>query len=159
MLSSLHAGGGSRTRVTHSTQRSPIRPLLSFGLLFSYTSSVILTRIDDAKVLSIGTLSGGKRTVTAVQPRPLLSPLPFRIFLPEQGVYMSTDRDVERNISSIAFAALLRRVADAVESDESFRIQVVNKRFTVPKGAELSVEHEAEDGDHELEFQFRWTDA
>jgi len=72
---------------------------------------------------------------------------------------MSTERDVERNISSTAFSALLRRVADAVESDESFRIQVVNMRFTVPRGAELSVEHEAEDGDHELEFQLRWTDA
>jgi amphi-Trp domain-containing protein len=70
---------------------------------------------------------------------------------------MSIERDVERDITPAAFAALLRRVADAVEAGESFRIQVVNQRFTVPKGAELSVEHEADDGDHELELQLKWS--
>jgi len=72
---------------------------------------------------------------------------------------MTTDRDVERNITPAAFAALLRRVADAVEAGEPFRIQVVNQRFTVPAGASLSVEHEAEDGDHELELQLRWSEG
>ena len=71
---------------------------------------------------------------------------------------MSIERDVERDITKAAFAALLRRIADAVEADESFRIQVVNHRFTVPKGAALSVEHEADDGAHELELQLKWTD-
>ncbi len=70
---------------------------------------------------------------------------------------MSIERDVERDITPTAFAALLRRVADAVEAGESFRIQVVNQRFTVPKGAALSVEHEADDGDHELELQLKWS--
>ena len=70
---------------------------------------------------------------------------------------MSIERDVERDITPAAFAALLRRVADAVEAGESFRIQVVNQRFTVPKGAELSVEHEADDGNHELELQLKWS--
>ena len=70
---------------------------------------------------------------------------------------MSIERDVERDITPAAFAALLRRVADAVEAGESFRIQVVNQRFTVPKGAELSVEHEADGGDHELELQLKWS--
>ena len=71
---------------------------------------------------------------------------------------MPTDRDVERDITPAAFAALLRRIADAVEGGDSFRIQVVNKRFTVPKNADLSVEHEADDGDHELELQLRWSE-
>lgn len=71
---------------------------------------------------------------------------------------MPTERDVERDITPAAFAALLRRVADAVESGDSFRIQVVNHRFTVPKGAALSVEHEADDGSHELELQLKWSD-
>ena len=70
---------------------------------------------------------------------------------------MSIERDVERDITPAAFAALLRRVADAVEAGESFRIQVVNQRFTVPKGAQLSVEHEADGGDHELELQLKWS--
>ena len=67
-----------------------------------------------------------------------------------------SDRDVERDTTPATFAATLRRIADAVEGGDSFRIQVVNKRFTVPAGAELSVEHEAEDGENELEFQLRW---
>ena len=67
-----------------------------------------------------------------------------------------SDRDVERDCNVETFVASLRRLADALESKEAFRIQVVNKRFTVPAGATLSIEHEAQDGDEELEFQLRW---
>lgn len=66
------------------------------------------------------------------------------------------DRDVERNCSKESFVDTLRRLADALEKGESFRIQVVNKRFTVPADAELSIEHEAEGGLEELELQLRW---
>ncbi len=69
-----------------------------------------------------------------------------------------TSRDVERDTRRQDFVATLRRTADAIEANESFRIQVVNKRFTVPTRAECSVEHEVEDGENELEFQLRWTD-
>jgi amphi-Trp domain-containing protein len=67
------------------------------------------------------------------------------------------DRDVERDVNPAEFAKVLRRVADALETGESFRIQVVNKRFTVPKTATISIEHEVEDGDAELELQFKWS--
>ena len=31
-------------------------------------------------------------------------------------------------------------------------------RFTIPKDAKVSVEHEADgDGNHEVEFQFKWS--
>lgn len=66
------------------------------------------------------------------------------------------DRDVERDCSREYFVGVLRRLADALEQGESFRIQVVNKRFTVPADATLSVEHEAEEGNEELELQLRW---
>ncbi len=66
------------------------------------------------------------------------------------------DRDVERGTTTEAFVATLRRIADALEAGESFRIQVVNKRFTVPKDAELSIEHEVEGDDEELELQLKW---
>lgn len=65
-------------------------------------------------------------------------------------------RDVERNLSRSQFVATLRRVADAVEKGEPIRIQVANARFTIPAGAELSVEHEAEGGVEEVELQLRW---
>jgi len=53
----------------------------------------------------------------------------------------------------------LRRLADALEAGEPFRIQVANARFTVPKDAHLSVEHEVEGGTEELELQLRWSTA
>jgi len=68
-----------------------------------------------------------------------------------------SDRDVERDCSAESFAKSLRRAADAIEAGESFRIQVLNKRFTVPVSAEFSIEHEVEDSDHELEFQMKWS--
>ena len=67
-----------------------------------------------------------------------------------------TERDVERQCDPATFIQTLRRVADALEGGEPFRIQVVNKRFTVPTDAALSIEHEVEDGVEELEFQIRW---
>lgn len=66
------------------------------------------------------------------------------------------DRDVTRIQSKDEFIAMLRRLADSLERGEAFRIQVAQRRFTVPADAELSVEHEADGGDHELELQLRW---
>jgi amphi-Trp domain-containing protein len=54
------------------------------------------------------------------------------------------------------FVETLRRLADALESGEPFRIQVAGKRFTVPKGAALQIAHEVEDGDEELELELTW---
>jgi len=66
------------------------------------------------------------------------------------------ERDVERNCTTESFVATLRRLADALEAGDAFRIQVANKRFTIPGEAELSIEHEAEGGDEELELQLKW---
>ncbi len=67
-----------------------------------------------------------------------------------------SERDVERQCTTTQFVSTLRRIADALEAGETFRIQVVNKRFEVPADAELSIEHEVEDGVEELELQLRW---
>ncbi len=66
------------------------------------------------------------------------------------------DRDVERDCSTERFIESLRRVADALERGESFRIQVAGARFTVPADARLSIEHEASEGENELELQLKW---
>jgi amphi-Trp domain-containing protein len=65
-------------------------------------------------------------------------------------------RDVERDCSVEEFVSTLRRIADALEQEDSFRIQVRGLRFTVPSSAELSIEHEADDGAEELELQLKW---
>lgn len=66
------------------------------------------------------------------------------------------ERDVERTYSVPDFAAKLRRLADALESGKPFRIQIAGERFTVPKGASISVEHERGDDEEEVEFQLKW---
>ena len=67
------------------------------------------------------------------------------------------DRDVEKIQNKSEFVKTLRRIADAVEAGEPFRIQVREVRFSVPEEAELSIEHEVSGGEEELELQFRWT--
>ena len=68
-----------------------------------------------------------------------------------------TERDVERNCSPADFIETLRRLADALERGEAFRVQVQGRRFSVPRDAALSVEHEVDEhGAEELELQLRW---
>lgn len=65
-------------------------------------------------------------------------------------------RDIERIYSTEEVVAKLRRLADALEKDEPFRIQVAGVRIRVPKRAQFSIEHELGDEDEELEFQLKW---
>lgn len=69
------------------------------------------------------------------------------------------DRDIEKNVPVSQFVDTLRRLADAMEAGESFRIQVANKRFTVPADAEIIIEHEVEDAEEELAFELQWTNS
>jgi amphi-Trp domain-containing protein len=68
-----------------------------------------------------------------------------------------SERDVERATTTEEFVATLRRLADALESGERFRIQVLGHRFTVPADVALSIEHEVDDDEEELELQLKWT--
>ena len=65
-------------------------------------------------------------------------------------------RDIERNYSRAQFVAKLRRLADALESGESFSIQVAGERLRVPADTAFNIEHERAGGVDELEFQVRW---
>jgi len=66
-------------------------------------------------------------------------------------------RDVERTYTAKQFVSKLRRLADAIENDERFRIQVGGERVSVPPDATISVEHERTGPVEEVEFQIRWT--
>ena len=65
-------------------------------------------------------------------------------------------RDIERVYNRRQFATKLRRLADSIDNDEPFRIQVAGERVTVPGDAEISVEHERSGRTEEIELQFRW---
>ena len=66
-------------------------------------------------------------------------------------------RDVEKGYSPPEVVAKLRRLADALESGEPFRIQVAGERIHVPVRAEFSIEHERGSSEEEVEFQFKWS--
>jgi amphi-Trp domain-containing protein len=68
-----------------------------------------------------------------------------------------TDRDVEKVYSVKQTVAKLRRLADCLEADKPFTIQVAGERIRVPATAVFNVEHEREGRTEELEFQFKWT--
>ena len=65
-------------------------------------------------------------------------------------------RDVERVYTHTEFVAKLRRLADAIEKNERFEIQIAGERIYVPADAVFSVEHERSDGEEEIEFQVKW---
>lgn len=69
---------------------------------------------------------------------------------------MSDERDVEKAYSTSETVAKLRRLADALETGEPFRIQVAGERIRVPKRARFSVEHERGSDSEEIEFQLKW---
>ena len=65
-------------------------------------------------------------------------------------------RDVEKVYTAKQFVSKLRRLADAIENDQRFRIQVAGERVSVPPDAMISVEHERSGAEEEVEFQIRW---
>ena len=69
---------------------------------------------------------------------------------------MASERDVEKGYSTAEVVTKLRRLADALESEEPFRIQVAGERIHVPARAELSIEHERGEDEEEVEFQLKW---
>jgi amphi-Trp domain-containing protein len=68
-----------------------------------------------------------------------------------------TTRDVERIYSTPDVVAKLRRLADALETETPFRIQIAGERIRVPARAQFSIEHERGDDEEEIEFQLKWT--
>ena len=67
------------------------------------------------------------------------------------------ERDVERSYSTADTVAKLRRLADALEQEKPFRIQIAGERIRVPEHAEFSIEHERDSDSEEIEFQLTWT--
>lgn len=66
------------------------------------------------------------------------------------------DRDVEKGYAKSEFVDKLRRLADAIENNDKFEIQIAGERIYVPVRAVFNVEHEREDGFEEIEFQIKW---
>jgi len=67
------------------------------------------------------------------------------------------ERDVEKEYPKADFVAKLRRLADAIENEKRFEIQIAGERIYVPVRATFNIEHERSDDEEEIEFQIKWT--
>jgi amphi-Trp domain-containing protein len=76
---------------------------------------------------------------------------------PEETASIDDHRDVEKSYSTADTVAKLRRLADALEQEKPFRIQIAGERIKVPDHAEFSIEHERDSDSEEIEFQFKWS--
>ena len=67
-------------------------------------------------------------------------------------------RDIEKAYPRKQFIEKLRRLADALETNEPFSIQVKNERLHIPTSAfgGVNIEHERSGKVDELEFQLKW---
>lgn len=65
-------------------------------------------------------------------------------------------RDLERTYTRRQFVEKLRRLADALEKERPFTIQVAGERLHIPADAVFNIEHEREGAENELEFQLLW---
>ncbi len=65
-------------------------------------------------------------------------------------------RDIEKNYPTKKFIEKLRRLADALESGKTFRIQIAGERISIPSDAVISLEHERSSSGEEVEFQLKW---
>lgn len=65
-------------------------------------------------------------------------------------------RDIEKIYPKKEFIKKLRRLADALEADKKFNIQVAGEKLNIPKDAIVNIEHERSKEGEELEFQIKW---
>lgn len=65
-------------------------------------------------------------------------------------------RDIEKVYTKSEFVKKLRRLADALENDKKFSIQIAGERIYVPKDAIINIEHERGSTEEEIEFQIKW---
>jgi amphi-Trp domain-containing protein len=66
------------------------------------------------------------------------------------------DHEIEKTYSMAEFIVELRRLADALEADSNFSIELEGHEVKVPGQAIASVVYEIEEGHAELEFQLSW---
>jgi len=70
---------------------------------------------------------------------------------------MSEEIDVEKSYSNKEVIGKLRRLADALEQEKTFEIQIAGERIYVPPYARIEFEYQrGEDGEEEIEIEVKW---
>ena len=69
---------------------------------------------------------------------------------------MGNDKDVEKSYSTGEVVAKLRRLADALEAEKTFEIQIAGERVYVPPYATVEFEYQREGDEEEVEIELKW---
>ena len=69
---------------------------------------------------------------------------------------MGDETDVEKSYSNKEVVAKLRRLADALEEEKTFEIQIAGERIYVPPYATVEFEYERQGDEEEVEIELRW---
>ena len=64
--------------------------------------------------------------------------------------------DVEKIYPTSEVVDKLRRLADALEQEKTFEIQIDNQRIYVPPHAVIEFEYEREGDEEEMEIEIKW---
>ncbi len=64
--------------------------------------------------------------------------------------------DIEKVYSKKEFIVKLRRLAETLELNRRFVIQIAGERIVVPANATINIEHERGSKEEEIEFQIKW---
>ena len=69
---------------------------------------------------------------------------------------MTGDREAEKSYSNKEVVAKLRRLADALEEEKTFEIQIAGERIYIPPYATVEFEYERQGEDEEVEIELKW---
>jgi amphi-Trp domain-containing protein len=69
---------------------------------------------------------------------------------------MESDKDVEKSYSNKEVVAKLRRLADALEDEKTFEIQIAGERIYIPPYATVEFEYERHEDEEEVEIELKW---
>lgn len=69
---------------------------------------------------------------------------------------MSDEMEVEKSYSNKEVVAKLRRLADALEQEVSFEIQIAGERIYIPPYASIEFEYQRGEGEEEVEIEIKW---
>ena len=70
---------------------------------------------------------------------------------------MTDDKEAEKSYSTKEVVAKLRRLADALEEEKTFEIQIAGERIYVPPYATVEFEYERQGEEEEVEIELKWT--
>jgi amphi-Trp domain-containing protein len=69
---------------------------------------------------------------------------------------MAREKEVEKSYSTKEVVAKLRRLADALEQENAFEIQIGGKRIYIPHYATVEFEYEREGDEEEVGIELKW---